>query len=553
MAATKSLTRSESGKVRRVVVVGGGLAGLMTVIKLCEAGVPVDLFSLVPVKRSHSVCAQGGINASVNTKGEGDSPAGAPRRDGLRRRLPRQPAARQGHVRRGAGHRLHARPHGRALQPHARGPARLPPLRRHALPPHRVRRRDDRPAAPLRARRAGAPLGDASTSRTTSGDRIPGEKMVRKFEFWDFLALVLDDDGVCARHRRAGPEDDGDQGLPRRRGVPRDRRLRHRLRPIDATASSTPAPPRAPSTSRARATRTASSSRSTRPPSPAPTSCASSRRACAARAGASGSRGRARSSAPAATSPRASATTSSRRKYPGYGNLVPRDIASRELFQKCFHEKRGVFNPKSGKNENEVYLDVTHLPTEIAARRSSPACSRSTRSSSARIRTRTRCRSSPPCTTRWAASGSTSSARANGSLVDGLAAQPGDEHPGPLRRAARSTTSTTAPTASAPTRCSRASTAAWSPGPAIATYREEPGAERVRPAVVALREGREARARRSTRPSSRMDGDENPYALHDELGADDARRLHDRAPQRRRSTRCSRRSTSSTSARKTSA
>ena len=30
-----------------IAVVGGGLAGLMTVIKLCEAGVPVDLFSLV--------------------------------------------------------------------------------------------------------------------------------------------------------------------------------------------------------------------------------------------------------------------------------------------------------------------------------------------------------------------------------------------------------------------------------------------------------------------------------------------------------------------------
>src|ERR1700743_3837786 len=74
MASAKALTRSESGKVRRVVVVGGGLAGLMTVIKLCEAGVPVALFSLVPVKRSHSVCAQGGINASVNTKGQDDLP-----------------------------------------------------------------------------------------------------------------------------------------------------------------------------------------------------------------------------------------------------------------------------------------------------------------------------------------------------------------------------------------------------------------------------------------------------------------------------------------------
>jgi succinate dehydrogenase / fumarate reductase flavoprotein subunit len=59
----------------RVIVVGGGLAGLMTTIKVAEAGVPVDLFSIVPVKRSHSVCAQGGINAAVNWKGEGDSPA----------------------------------------------------------------------------------------------------------------------------------------------------------------------------------------------------------------------------------------------------------------------------------------------------------------------------------------------------------------------------------------------------------------------------------------------------------------------------------------------
>ena len=58
----------------KIIVVGGGLAGLMATIKAAEMGVKVKLFSLVPVKRSHSVCAQGGINGAVNTKGEGDSP-----------------------------------------------------------------------------------------------------------------------------------------------------------------------------------------------------------------------------------------------------------------------------------------------------------------------------------------------------------------------------------------------------------------------------------------------------------------------------------------------
>src|ERR1700744_5672806 len=57
----------------RIIVVGGGLAGLAAVIKIAEAGGKVDLFSIVPVKRSHSVCAQGGINSAKNLKGEGDS------------------------------------------------------------------------------------------------------------------------------------------------------------------------------------------------------------------------------------------------------------------------------------------------------------------------------------------------------------------------------------------------------------------------------------------------------------------------------------------------
>ena len=56
------------------IVIGGGLAGLAATMKLCEDKAKVTLVSYQPVKRSHSACAQGGINAAIDTKGEGDSP-----------------------------------------------------------------------------------------------------------------------------------------------------------------------------------------------------------------------------------------------------------------------------------------------------------------------------------------------------------------------------------------------------------------------------------------------------------------------------------------------
>src|SRR5579863_8947638 len=196
MAQAAARIRSESGQVRRVVVVGGGLAGLMTVIKLCEEGVPVDLFSLVPVKRSHSVYAQGGINASVNTKGEGDSP--------------------QVHLEETVygGDFL-------ANQPPVKGMADAAPgivfmLDRMGVPFNRT------PEGLLDFRRFGGTLfhRTAFAGATTGqqllyaldeqvrrwetidvederGERVPGEKMVRKFELWDFLALVLDDEQTC--------------------------------------------------------------------------------------------------------------------------------------------------------------------------------------------------------------------------------------------------------------------------------------------------------------------------------------------------------------------
>lgn len=59
---------------KEVIVVGGGLAGLAAAMKLAENGCHVKIVSVTKVKRSHSVCAQGGINAAMNLVGEDDSP-----------------------------------------------------------------------------------------------------------------------------------------------------------------------------------------------------------------------------------------------------------------------------------------------------------------------------------------------------------------------------------------------------------------------------------------------------------------------------------------------
>lgn len=59
---------------KEVIVVGGGLAGLAAAMKLAENGCHVKVVSVTKCRRSHSVCAQGGINAAMNLMGEEDSP-----------------------------------------------------------------------------------------------------------------------------------------------------------------------------------------------------------------------------------------------------------------------------------------------------------------------------------------------------------------------------------------------------------------------------------------------------------------------------------------------
>ena len=141
--------------------------------------------SLTPVKRSHSVCAQGGINC-VNdlTRQQGDNEwmhfddtvYGGDF-------LQHQPPVKEMAVLGAADHRPDGPP-GRPVQPHAGRLPRPAPLRRHALQADRLRRRDDRPAAALRARRAGPPLARGRARSTM-------------YEGWDFLGPIIDDDGRC--------------------------------------------------------------------------------------------------------------------------------------------------------------------------------------------------------------------------------------------------------------------------------------------------------------------------------------------------------------------
>jgi succinate dehydrogenase / fumarate reductase flavoprotein subunit len=167
----------------RIIVIGGGLAGLSSVIKIAEAGGTVDLFSIVPVKRSHSVCAQGGINAAKNLKGEGDDVSkhfddtiyGG---DFLANQTPVKNMT-------------------------AQGPAIIDLLDRMGVPFNRT------PEGLLDFRRFGGTLYHRTAfAGATTGQqllyaldeqvrRFESEGKVTKYEGWEFLSAVLDPNGVC--------------------------------------------------------------------------------------------------------------------------------------------------------------------------------------------------------------------------------------------------------------------------------------------------------------------------------------------------------------------
>jgi succinate dehydrogenase / fumarate reductase, flavoprotein subunit len=167
----------------KIIVVGGGLAGLAAVIKIAEMGGEVDLFSIVPVKRSHSVCAQGGINAAKNLKGEGDS-TWQHFDDTIY-----------------GGDFLANQPPVKAMCDAA--PAIIDLLDRMGVPFNRT------PEGLLDFRRFGGTLYNRTAfAGATTGQqllyaldeqvrRYEAEGKVKKFEHWEFLSAVLDENYIC--------------------------------------------------------------------------------------------------------------------------------------------------------------------------------------------------------------------------------------------------------------------------------------------------------------------------------------------------------------------
>src|SRR6188508_2861100 len=330
-----------------IAIVGGGLAGLAAAIKIAEAGHDVELFSIVPVKRSHSVCAQGGINGAVNTKGEGDSPA------------------KHFDDTVYGGDFLTNQPPAKAMCEMA--PEIIYLFDRMGVPFSRTKE------GLLDFRRFGGTLHHRTAfSGASTGQQLlyaldeqvrkwETQGKVNKYEGWEMLSLVLDDHQVC-------------RGV-----VAMDlQTLELKSFAADAVIMATGGPGLifGKSTNSMTCTGSAVSACYQQGARYAngefiqvhPTSIPGEDKLRLMSESARGEGGR-------VWVPKADGDARNPRdipeserwyfleeKYPAYGNLVPRDIATREIFQVCL-EGHGV------GGENQVYLDLTHIPAEVLTER----------------------------------------------------------------------------------------------------------------------------------------------------------------------------------------
>jgi succinate dehydrogenase / fumarate reductase flavoprotein subunit len=334
----------------RVLVVGGGLAGLSATMRLAELGVAVDLISLVPVKRSHSVCAQGGIN-SVNalTRQQGDNEwkhfddtvYGG---DFLQHQPPVKEMAEW-------------------------GPRIVDLMDRLGVPFNRT------PEGFRDQRRFGGTLYKrTSFAGATTGQQLlyaldeqvrrrEVEGAVTKWEFWDFLAPVLDDEGRCrgaicqdlvTMQFRAFPADavviaSGGCGLLYGRST----------MSTVCTGSAV-----------SRAYRAGAWYGNGEFIQVHPTAIPGADKLRLMSESARGEGGRVwvprkpQDPRDPRDIPEAERSYFLEERYPKYGNLVPRDIATREIFDICTNEGLSV-----EKDRFCVYLDLTHIPRETLDRK----------------------------------------------------------------------------------------------------------------------------------------------------------------------------------------
>jgi succinate dehydrogenase / fumarate reductase flavoprotein subunit len=331
-------------------VVGGGLAGLAASMRLAELGVMVDLVSLVPVKRSHSVCAQGGIN-SVNalTRQQGDNEwkhfddtvYGG---DFLQHQPPVKEMADW-------------------------GPRIVDLMDRLGVPFNRTPEgfRDQRRFGGTLYKRtafAGATTGQQLLyALDEQVRRHEVEGRIKKWEFWDFLAPVLDDSGRCrgaicqdlvTMQFRAFPADavvlaTGGNGLIYGRST----------MSMVCTGSAV-----------SRAYRAGAWYGNGEFIQVHPTAIPGADKLRLMSESARGEGGRVwvprkpQDPRDPREIPEAERCYFLEERYPKYGNLVPRDIATREIFDICTTDGLSV-----EKDRLCVYLDLTHIPRETLNRK----------------------------------------------------------------------------------------------------------------------------------------------------------------------------------------
>ncbi len=341
-------TRKDDMTQQRVIVVGGGLAGLAATIRLAESGVGVDLFSMVPVKRSHSVCAQGGINACNEV------------------------ARQQGYSEYEhfdetiyGGDFLADQPP--VLEMANFAPKVIDLLDRMGVPFNRTNEgfRDLRLFGGSLFKRthfAGATTGQqliyALDEQTRRWD---AEGMVTKYEFWEFLWPVIEDGravGIVAQDMRtmqirsfradAVVMATGGCGLVYGKST----------NSVICTGAAA-----------ARCFQAGAWYGNPEMIQVHPTAIPGADKLRLMSESARGEGGRVW--VPRAKGdrrrpgeiPEAERYYLLEERYPKYGNIVPRDIATREIFQLCVEEGRGV------DGENQVYLDLTHKDPEYLTRK----------------------------------------------------------------------------------------------------------------------------------------------------------------------------------------